>query len=55
MIEYDSLERQITELQESLTPVEERDLSIYEELLAKDDWKAIYDKLDRENKRGVLA
>lgn len=49
--DYDDLERQLEELQESLTPVEERDLSIYEDLLKQDDWKAIYDNLDRENKR----
>ena len=49
--DYDELERQMAELQESLTPVEERDLSIYEELLAKDDWKSLYNALNRENKR----
>lgn len=49
--DYDELERQMAELQESLTPAEERDLSIYEELLAKDDWKSLYNALNRENKR----
>ena len=49
--EYEILEKQLAELQESLTPVEERDLSIYEELLAKDDWKALYNALNRENQR----
>lgn len=49
--EYEELERQLTELKESLTPVEERDLSVYEELLAKDDWKALYNALNRENQR----
>ena len=49
--EYEALEKQLTELQETLTPVEERDLSIYEELLAKDDWKELYKALNRENKR----
>ena len=49
--DYNELERQLAELQESLTPVEERDLTIYEELLAKDDWKELYNALNRENKR----
>lgn len=49
--DYEELERQLAELQESLTPVEERDLSIYEELLAKDDWKQLYNALNKENKR----
>lgn len=49
--EYEELERQMTELQESLTPIEERDLTIYEDLLAKDDWKELYNALNRENKR----
>ena len=49
--EYEALEKQLEELQESLTPVEERDLSIYEDLLAKDDWKALYNALNRENQR----
>lgn len=49
--DYDELERQLAELQESLTPAEERDLTIYEELLAKDDWKELYNALNRESKR----
>lgn len=49
--EYEELERQLAELQESLTPVEERDLTIYEELLKQDDWKALYNALNRENQR----
>lgn len=49
--EYEELERQLAELQESLTPVEERDVTVYEELLNKDDWKELYNALNRENKR----
>jgi len=49
--EYEALERQLAELQASLTPVEERDVTVYEELLAKDDWKELYNALNRENKR----
>jgi len=49
--DYEELERQLGELQDSLTPVEERDLTIYEELLEKDDWKELYNALNRENKR----
>ena len=49
--DYDDLERQLAELQEGLTPVEERDLTVYEELLAKDNWKELYNALNRENKR----
>lgn len=49
--EYEYLEKQLAELQESLTPVVERDLTIYEELLAKDDWKELYHALNRENQR----
>lgn len=49
--DYEALEKQLAELQESLTPVEERDLSIYEELLEKDDWKELYNALNKENKR----
>lgn len=50
-VEYEALERQLAELQEGLMPVEERDLTIYEELLAKDDWKELYNALNKENKR----
>lgn len=49
--DYEELERQLAELQESLTPVEERDVTVYEELLAKDDWKELYNALNKENKR----
>lgn len=49
--DYEELERQLAELNESLTPVEERDVTVYEELLAKDDWKSLYNALNRENKR----
>ena len=49
--DYDELERQLAELQESLTPVEERDVTVYEELLAKDNWKELYNALNRENQR----
>ena len=49
--DYEVLERQLAELQASLTPVEERDVTVYEELLAKDDWKELYNALNRENKR----
>lgn len=49
--DFEALEKQLVELQESLTPVEERDLSVYEELLAKDDWKTLYNALNRENQR----
>ena len=49
--DYDDLERQLSDLQEQLKPVEEKDLSIYEDLLAKDDWREMYDKLERKNKR----
>ncbi len=49
--DFEELERQLAELQDSLTPVEERDVTIYEELLAKDDWRALYDALTKENQR----
>lgn len=49
--DYEALEKQLAELQASLTPVEERDVTVYEELLAKDDWKELYNALNRENKR----
>ena len=49
--DYEELERQLAELQESLTPVEERDLTIYEDLLAQDDWKSLYNALNKENQR----
>ena len=50
--EYEALEAQLAELQESLTPVEERDLTVYEELLAtSDDWRILYSALTRENQR----
>ena len=49
--EYEELEKQLGELQDSLTPVEERDLTIYEELQSKDNWRELYDTLNRESKR----
>lgn len=49
--EYEVLERQLAELQESLTPVEERDVTVYEELLNQDDWKTLYNALNKENQR----
>ena len=44
------LNRQLKEAESHLEPVIERDLTRYEELL-KSDWKALYDALNRENKR----
>lgn len=49
--DYEAMEKQMAELQESLAPVEERDLTVYEELLGQNDWQVLYDALDRENKR----
>jgi DNA invertase Pin-like site-specific DNA recombinase len=49
--DFEELARQMAELQEGLTPAEDRDLTIYEELLAKDDWKVLYNALNRENQR----
>ena len=49
--EYEALERQLGELQESLTPAENRDVTVYEELLAQDDWKQLYNALNKENQR----
>lgn len=48
--EYDALEKRLQDLEESLEPFVERDLSAYEELL-KSDWKNIYLALDREHRR----
>ena len=44
------LNRQLKEAESHLEPVIERDLTRYEELL-KSDWKALYNALNRENKR----
>ena len=49
--DYEELERQLAELNESLTPVEKRDVTVYEELLAQDNWKQLYNALNRENQR----
>ena len=48
--EYDELTAKLNALESQLEPVKERDLSIYEELL-KSDWKALYNALNKENKR----
>lgn len=48
--EYDELEKRLQDLEESLEPFVERDLSAYEELL-KSDWRNIYLALDREHRR----
>jgi DNA invertase Pin-like site-specific DNA recombinase len=48
--DYDKLEEKLHELQSQLEPVKERNLKLYEELL-KSDWRAIYDALNKENKR----
>ena len=44
------LNRQLKDAESHLEPIVERDLTKYEELL-KSDWKALYDALNRENKR----
>ena len=52
--EYDAdmeeLKEELQALEKQLEPLLERDLTIYEELL-KSDWKALYNALNRENKR----
>lgn len=48
--EYTTLEAELNELMAKLEPYKERDLTIYEELI-KSDWKALYEALNRENKR----
>ncbi len=48
--EMDELKEQLQELEIKLAPVEERDLTIYEELL-KSDWRELYAALNKENKR----
>ena len=48
--EYEELEARLRALESALEPQEERDMSVYEELL-KSDWKTIYNALTKENKR----
>lgn len=48
--EYDELEVQLKELESQLEPIEERDLSVYTELL-KSGWRELYMTLTGENKR----
>ena len=48
--DMDELKKQLQELESHLAPVEERDLTLYEELL-KSDWRELYAALNRENKR----
>lgn len=48
--DYEELETRLKAAESLLEPFEERDLTIYEELL-KQDWKTIYNKLDREHRR----
>lgn len=48
--DYDKLEEKLHDLQSQLEPVKERNLNLYEELL-KSDWRAVYDALNKENKR----
>ena len=48
--EMDELKTELETLESHLEPLLERDLTIYEDLL-KSDWKALYNALNRENKR----
>ena len=52
--EYDEdmaeLKDELKELEKKLAPVDERDLTVYEELL-KSDWRELYNALNKENKR----
>ena len=48
--EYEALETELKELEAQLEPYQERDLTVYEDLI-KSDWKEIYEALTRENKR----
>ncbi len=48
--EYEELETRLKALESRLEPVNERDLTIYQELL-KSDWKGLYGALNKENKR----
>lgn len=49
--DYESLEIEMENLKESLIPEEDRDVSIYEDLLKADNWRLLYEALTRENKR----
>ena len=46
----DELKEELQKLESQLEPQVERDLTIYEELL-KSEWKALYNALNKENKR----
>lgn len=48
--EYAELEERLKELESHLEPFKERDLTLYYGL-SKSDWRAIYDALNKENKR----
>jgi DNA invertase Pin-like site-specific DNA recombinase len=48
--EMEILKNELKVLEDKLIPMEERDLSIYEELV-KSDWKDLYNVLNKENKR----
>ena len=48
--EYAELEERLKELESHLQPFKERDLSLYHGLL-QSEWTAIYDALNKENKR----
>ena len=48
--EYAELEERLKELESNLEPLKERDLSLYHGLL-KSDWTALYEALNKENKR----
>lgn len=48
--EYAELEERLKELESHLEPFEERDLTIYQDLL-ESGWKALYLALNKENKR----
>ena len=48
--EYTELEAELKALEDKLEPYQERDLSMYEDLI-KSDWKELYEALNRENKR----
>ena len=48
--DFEDLEARLRDLESPLKPFEERDLTIYHELL-KSGWKSLYDALNKENKR----
>lgn len=48
--EMDILKNDLKVLQDKLTPIQERDLTIYEDLI-KSDWKELYNALNKTNKR----